>query len=508
MPGCWITVKQVEIYMSARHKGDSQIVAASKAVISERRGRDIEHGIRVEPRCRERSWRTRPDPLSQVWADDLEPLLAESPGLQPITLLEYLQVKYPGAYPDNLLRTLQRRVKHWKATTGPDKAVIFRQSHPPGALGLSDFTQLKTDKVTINGEPFKHLLYHFRLACSGWSYLHVIQGGESFAALSEGLQSALWQLGGVPLQHRTDHLSAAYKNLCPSAQDDLTQSYEKLCAHYGLQATTNNPGVSHENGSIESPHGHLKRRIAQAFMLRGSHNFASIDDYQQWLTAIVNTHNQRNAKSITEERKHLQALPANYTQDYTVVNVKVSRTSTITVRCVLYSVPSRLIHEVLSVRLYDKQLVCFLGRAHVLTLARVYPDSGKRRARNINYQHVIHSLVKKPQAFRNSQFRDDLLPSDIYKAIWHYVDKVMSSKDACRFMVKLLALAASSGAEIALGAEVSCDIHSHTLKSIDEYQMKYSHAPVATMPTVTVHQHALTSYNDLTSSQGENTCQQ
>lgn len=508
MPGGWISKKQVEIYMTARHEGKSQVIAASKARICERSGRDIEHGRRSAPKERERAWRTRKDPLSPVWDEELEPMLTTSPALQPMTLLEYLQAKYPGAYPDSLLRTLQRRVKHWRATSGPDKTVIFRQSHPPGELGLSDFTQLKDITVTINGEPFTHLLYHFRLAYSGWSHMHVIQGGESFAALSEGLQSALWQLGGVPLRHRTDHLAAAYKNLSQSAQDDLTLSYKALCNHYGLQATTNNRGVSHENGSIESPHGHLKRRIRQALVLRGGNDFASIADYQTWLTTVVNTHNQRNASAITAERKHLQPLPAMRTLDYTIVTVKVTRASTITARCVLYTVPSRLIHEVLTVRLYDKKLVCFLGSSQVITLARVYPVSGKRRARNINYQHVIHSLAKKPQAFRNSQFRDDLLPNDAYKSIWQYVDRKMSSKDACRFMVKLLALAASSGAETALGMEVHEDIDSRTLKSIDEYQIKFSQVPPAEMPSIEIHQHTLTSYNDLTKTQGEITCQQ
>jgi hypothetical protein len=114
-----------------------------------------------------------------------------------------------------------------------------------------------------------------------------VLGGESFSALAEGLQAALWRLGGAPLEHRTDSLSAAFKNLSLEAQEDLTERYEALCRHYAMVATRNNRGRSHENGAVESPHGHIKRRIAQALLLRGSADFASLEDNRQWLDALV-----------------------------------------------------------------------------------------------------------------------------------------------------------------------------------------------------------------------------
>ena len=145
--------------------------------------------------------------------------------ITPITLLEYLQEKYPGEYPDSLLRTLQRRIKEWKVLSGKEKELIFRQIHLPGRLGLSDFTQLKGIIILIQNEPLCHLLYHFRLAYSGWSYLKVILGGESYTALTEGLQEALLCLGGSPLEHRSDSLSAAFKNTTRDTRQDLTSSY-------------------------------------------------------------------------------------------------------------------------------------------------------------------------------------------------------------------------------------------------------------------------------------------
>jgi hypothetical protein len=143
-------------------------------------------------------------------------------------------------------------------------------------VGLSDFTELGDLAIDIAGVALEHRLYHFRLACSGFEHAHVILGGESYVALAEGLQNALWALGGAPREHRSDSLSAAFRNLNPDAREDLTSRYDGLCLHYGMQPSRNNRGVAHENGSIESPHGHLKRAIRDALLLRGSAHFADL----------------------------------------------------------------------------------------------------------------------------------------------------------------------------------------------------------------------------------------
>ena len=189
MSGQWLTSKQVEIYMNARKEGKTQAVSAVKAGISERRGRDIEKGQRIDPSAQQRAWRTRADPFEAVWISEIEPMLQRSPALSPLTLLEHLQSTYGGeTFPDKLLRTLQRRVKRWLQQEGPAREVMFRQEHEPGYMGLSDFTELKGITVTIQGKPLHHLLYHFRVIYSGWSYLKVTLGGESYTALAEGLQ--------------------------------------------------------------------------------------------------------------------------------------------------------------------------------------------------------------------------------------------------------------------------------------------------------------------------------
>ena len=189
--------------------------------------------------------------------------------MRPVAIFEELLRRHPEIAL-GVRRTLERRILQWRALNGPERDVIFRQEPVPGRLGLSDFTDMGELGITVAGEPLEHRLYHFRLAFSGFEHAHVILGGESFVALAEGLQNALWALGGAPLQHRTDSLSAAFRNLTREAREDLTQRYEALIAYYGMDPTRNNLGVAHENGSIESAHGHLKKAVADALLLRGS----------------------------------------------------------------------------------------------------------------------------------------------------------------------------------------------------------------------------------------------
>lgn len=493
MPGSWITKQQVKIYMTSRQQEQTQITAAAKAGISERSARKIESGKRVDPKNQPRYWRTRPDPLEEVWETELIPLLEQTPGLQAMTLLEYLQSRYPAVYPDKVLRTLQRRTKQWQALQGPEKEVMFRQTHVAGRQGLSDFTTLKRVTITIGGERFTHLLYHFRLAFSHWSYMKVVEGGESFTALAEGLQEALKRLGGAPYEHRTDSLSAAFKNLSPDAQVDITQRYEALCKHYAMLATRNNRGMGHENGSVECAHGHLKRRIQQALLLRGSYEFASVADYQAFMDDVVQQHNRRNAQAVIEERRALQPLPLHRTADYTELSVVVSHASTIDVRRVTYTVPSRLQGETLHVRLYDNRLACYLGHVPVIELKRLYPK-GSSRGRLVDYRHVIHSLVKKPQAFRHSALRQELLPSLGYHVIWQALDSQLPPKEACKVMVGLLYLAAQEDCEQALAQCVLEGLDEGQPIVLSQLQRQFKKGRVL-VPEVSVVQHPLAHYN-------------
>lgn len=435
-----LNIRQVSFYMTQRNKGLTQEAAAATAGISVRSGRRIEKGLWQQ--VGDRHWRTRSDPLEDVWLCELLPLLRSRPQISPATVLEYLQDKFPGKYTDKVRRTLQRRIRTWKACHGEERDIMFRQEHQPGMRGLSDFTQMKGAVITINGRPLEHKLFHFRLEWSRWSWMRVVTGGESFTALAEGVQEALGQLGGVPAEHRTDSLAAAWKNLSVDDHRDQTERYARLCEHYGMTPSRNNSGRGHENGSVGSAHGHLKQRIRQALLLRGNNDFSTLDEYRQFVTQQVLRHNQRNHDLLRQELVHLKPLPSRRCADYEELSVRVSSSSTITVRLVVYSVPSRLIGQMLKVRLWDDRLSCYIGSDAVMSCQRVRAPKGKRRARSINFRHVIGSLVKKPGAFYHATLRNDILPDDEWRQLWKRMCSRLPPQLASRLMVSALKLAA------------------------------------------------------------------
>ena len=307
MPGKRITDHQVHKYKEHR-KRLSQAAAAARTGISERSARRIERIEALPSQRPERQWRTRQDPLAGVWDDEVVPLLQADSALNSVTLLEELQRRYPGEYGPGVLRTLQRRVRQWRALHGAEREVYFAQEHPPGRLGLSDFTVADDLEVFIGEARFEHRLYQFALAHSGWRDATVVIGGESYVALSSGLQTALWRLGGVPEEHRTDSLSAAFNNL--AEREELTKRYEGLCGHYRMRPSRCNPGRSHENGSIESRHGSLKTALDQALRLRGSRRFETLTEYESFVATIVQRMNARVSKRLATERPMLGALGA------------------------------------------------------------------------------------------------------------------------------------------------------------------------------------------------------
>jgi hypothetical protein len=243
-------------------QSNAAAIAAAKAGFSTATAYRIEADPRLPSQKKRPRGRRRPDPLAEVWDSEIVPMLEAAPGIRAVAIFEEICRRHPEIV-TGVRRTLERRIGKWRALYGPSRDVIFRQEYPPGRMGLSDFTDMGALGIMIAGVRFDHRLYHFRLAFSGFEHAHVVLGGESFVALAEGLQNALWALGGVPEQHRSDSLSAAFCNLDRDAQEDLTRRYEKLCAHYGMTPSRNNRGVAHENGSIESAHGHLKNALGR-----------------------------------------------------------------------------------------------------------------------------------------------------------------------------------------------------------------------------------------------------
>lgn len=307
MPGTHITDQQAKLYMNLRRTHSRQ-TAAAKAGFSVTTGARIEADPRLPSQRQTPRGRRRPDPLAPYWDSEIVSMLQATPGLRPITVLGEMQRRH-AAFSADLRRTLERRIRLWQALHSPEREVIFCQEHPPGLQGLSDFTDASVLGISIAGVPLEHRLYHFRLAFSGWEHVRVVLGGESFVALAEGMQNALWALGGAPAEHRSDSLSAAFRNLEREAVADLTHRYEELCAHYGMTPTRNNVGVAHENGSIEGPHAHLKGALQQAILLRGGGDFADLDDYRRFVDEVVGRANATRRKALEVERAQLKKLP-------------------------------------------------------------------------------------------------------------------------------------------------------------------------------------------------------
>ena len=446
MSGTHITDRQVHLYMTKR-KDHTQEVAAAKAGMSVRTARRVTKATELPSQKPERDWRTRTNPFADVWDSEIVPLLRCSPKLKAITLLRKLQEDHADRFPDSMRRTLERHISQWRALEGPGKEVFFPQTYQPGVRGLSDFTHMEKLGVTIAGVAFAHLLYHFVLAFSRWEYASVVDGGESFQALAAGLQNALWQAGGCPSEHRSDSLSAAFKNL--QEKDDFTVRYAALLGHYGMEGTRNNRGLGHENGSVESSHRYLKDAVDQALELRGHRDFADRPAYEEFVRSVVMRRNRRNAAAFQVERGYLKELPEHRTTDFIEDEGRVTRSGTFTVDGSIYSAPSRLIGHRLKVRLYSDRLDCYLSGALVHSTARVWRTS-KGRGRAINYRHFIESLKRKPQAFRGLVFRDDLFPREAYRRTWERLDQALSPRNACKVIVGLLELAGNYGVEAEL----------------------------------------------------------
>src|SRR6266403_3509427 len=487
----------MRLYMSYRQSHKTAI-AAAKSGFSKATAYRIEDDPRLPSQKKAPRSRRRPDPLAEVWDGEIVPILRSAPGIRAIAVLEEIRRRHPEIAP-GIRRTLERRMRTWRALVGPEQDVIFRQEHEPGRLGLSDFTDTSALGVTVAGVVLGHRLYHFRLAFSGFEHAHVVLGGESFVALAEGLQNALWALGGVPEQHRSDSLSAAFRNLDREAQEDLTRRYEELCAHYGMTPSRNNRGVAHENGAIESSHGHLKKGLGDELLLRGSRDFADLAAYRRFIDEVVGRRNARNRKRIEIERAALKPLPERRTTDYEEARVLVASSGGFILRRVFYSVPSRLIGHRLNVHLYDDRLDCFLGSTRLLTLRRGRPPQGSgKHGHVVDYHHVIHALRRKPMALLNLVYRDQLFPRRAYARAFEALLAKVSEKQACRTMVGLLALAHERACEAALARAVDAGLDAGVLPDLARLRDRFK-PDRAAIPHVAVALVPLSAYDELVS---------
>ena len=350
------TDQQVRRLMTMINEGVGLSTAAAKSGMSDPTARKYRRsGMLPSELKTEREWRTRADPFDAVWPE-VEVLLAQDAGLEAKTVFEELTRRYPGEFQAGQLRTLQRRFRQWRAQRGSEQEVYFEQRHRPGEQAQSDFTNMNELGVTIGGVAFPHLLYHFVLTYSNWESVKICFS-ETFEALSAGLQEALWRLGGVPQEHRTDNLSAATHKLGRGSRGrGYTERYQEVLDHYGLRGSKITPRRAHENGDVESSHGGLKNAIDQRLRLRGSREFDSVEAYVAFLDAIVQGRNGPRSVRLGEEREVLSGLPVRALPAYRDEEVTVKRGGIIRVASKPYSLPSRLIGHKVQIRLYADAL--------------------------------------------------------------------------------------------------------------------------------------------------------
>lgn len=457
-----VTDQQVRRLFKLMQTETTQTVAAAKAGMDEKTARKYVNAGKLPSELKaEHNWRTRTDPFDQQW-EEVREKLCENPGLEAKTLFEDLQRRYPGNFSDGQLRTLQRRVKRWRATEGPSKEVFFPQLHRPGELAQSDFTHMGKLGITINKQAFDHLIYHFVLTYSNWETGSICYS-ESFESLSEGLQAALWELGGVPRSHQTDRLTAAVHNALH--QEEFTQRYQALLRHYGLAGRKTQAARPNENGDVEQRNHRLKRAVQQALLLRGSFDFDSIDEYRLFLCNLFARLNRGRRERFLEEQRVLHNLPQRRLESCTRLEVSVGRTSTIRVNNNTYSVESRLIGETLQVQLFADHLDLYYAQKLVDKLPRL---RGKNR-HLINYRHLIDQLQRKPGAFENYRYREEMFPGSCFRVAYDELKDRHTQQVAAREYLKILAMAAKES-ESAVTAALTelCGRQPITAQAVEE----------------------------------------
>ena len=486
-----VTDNQVRRLFRLLNTEETLSVAAAKAGMDVKTARRYKQKRKLPSEMKmKHPWRNRPDPFVEDW-ERIRTMLSINPGLQSKTIFQFLQRQDPGKYADGQLRTLQRRIKEWRATEGPPREVFFPQKHYPGNLAESDFTWMNDLHITIAGRHFKHLFYHFVLTYSNWE-TGTICFSESFESLSEGFQNAVWMLGGVPEMHLTDRLTAAVRK--SDNPEKFTDRYAALLRHYKVKGRRTNPDSPNENGDVEQRNNRFKIAVDQSLMIRGSRDFADRKEYNNFLVDLLDQLNSGRRERFAEEMKVLGRLPKNKVESCKrLANVKVRRSSTIHIAHNTYSVNSRLIGEHVNIRLYAEHLEVWYAQKKVDHMPRLRGESNH----SINYRHVIDWLVRKPGAFENYKWREDMFPTIRFRMAYDGLKQNHVLSVAAKEYLRILELAAKeseSGVDKALRILIDSgdEIGFTTVKNLLESEMAVPPVTDVSIPDV-----KLTIYDEL-----------
>jgi len=433
------TDAQVRLAMRERRQGRSQEQAAVKANLKSRKtvAKYERLGQLPSEVKQPRAYRTRADPFTEDWPE-VERLLQTAPELEAKTLFDWLGEQQPGKFQEGQLRTLQRRVGEWRALN-QDQVAVLERVHRPGEVLQTDGVWLTELGVTIAGEPFKHVLIHCVLPYSNWEWGAMAQS-ESLLAYQRALQTTLFQLGALPQFHQTDNSSAVTHQVSrmTAAERAYNPAYLTLLKHYGLKPRTIHVGCPEQNGDVEGSNGGLKQALRQQLLLRGSRDFVSLADYEQFVVQVMTRRNDRRQPRLAEElavMKPLTVEPLGLYQEY---RVKVNRGSLIRVHKNVYSVPTSLIGRMVTVRVYEWHLEVYF-RQHLVEKA---PRLIGQNRYHLNYRHLVDSLLRKPGGFRDYRYRDALFPTSIFRQAWETLNRWHSPRKADLIYLRILRLAA------------------------------------------------------------------
>ncbi|MBM3259790.1 MAG: IS21 family transposase [Candidatus Sericytochromatia bacterium] len=472
-----VTDTQVLLYRRKLKQGMTREAAAASSGMTAKTSRKWEVGPLPSARRRPpRAWRTREDPFDDVWDREVVPMLKadETRELQAVTVFEVLCDRYPDQFKPGQLRTLQRRIRDWRAVHGPEKEVFFEQQHPPGREAQFDFTDATDLGVTIAGIPFDHKLFEFVLSFSKWRYVE-LAFGETYEAMLSGIQGAVWALGGTTAIWRSDNLSAATHQLKETGGRGLTERYRQLTAHYGVESTRINAGLPHENGVAEKHHDLLKNALRQALIVRGSSDFLSVDTYKTFLDKTVQRLNKKHGDLQGIERPLLRPLPCFRIPAYTDVPTTVRKWSCIRVAGHTYSVASRLIGHVVTARVHPDEVEILFRDKRV----DAFPRLRGQHVRRIDYRHLVHSLIRKAGAFANYRYREDLFPALAFRRAYDAFKANRGTRAELEY-VRVLHLAATT---------MECDVQA-ALEALLETGSPFDYADVQAL-VASKHQPAL-----------------
>lgn len=436
-----ITKQQYRKLMSLYQETGNVSDSAMKAGMSRPTARKyLEAGQPPHELQAKHTWRTREDPLTAIWPQ-AEAMLKEAPDLEAKALFEYWCERCAGAVQERHLRTFQRRVQLWRLQHGPDREVFFPQDWEPGRAMQLDWTHANELAVTIGGQPYDHLLCHSVLPYSNWEWASRCLS-ESLLSLRQGLQEALHRLGKAPAELRMDNSSAATHRIgAAGSQREFNEQCLSLCEHYGLVPRTIGVGRPNENGDVESGNGHLKRRLRQHLLLRGSRDFESEAAYDRFLEAVLERGNRPRQEKLAEELARMKSLPPTRLSEYSEVTCSVGSASTIRVKKVGYSVPARLIGQELKAEVYESQIKLYSGRQLLLVLPRHCGDRGVV----LDYRHVIDHLLRKPGAFERYRYREQLFPSRSFREAYDQLVARHGQRAGAVEYLRLLKLASEVG---------------------------------------------------------------